>query len=231
MVYRDIHASVSAGGSDFADGGGDDGGDQSVAGVTIVQTWSTRNAEAALEWAAVNNIELSRRARLRIASSYAQQNPSAAFDWANEKSTGENSRLVRTVIETTAHNDPELAMTMSREIEDQSKQFEIRRGVVQSWATNNFENAERWVRSQPAEQHDSLFASLIEGLANQDIDAAVSRIETISTTNQRDDVIARLVHHLVEQPERAHALIDEIADENKRAQATQNFQSMQKNYF
>lgn len=109
-----------------------------------------------------------------IASEWARQDPAAALAWAGTLTT-EKSQAIGAVLGEVAKSDPKKAAEMLRGISG-SDMGEAYRSVAASYGAKNFNEAETWIRTLPADQQAAALAAAIGGLSQNDPAAAAYQL-------------------------------------------------------
>lgn len=194
---------------------------------TILQGWASVDPAGAAAYLAANPREFSmmgyggpaggRGGVSIIGSEWARQNPAAAMAWASSLGE-ERTEAISAVVGEVAKLDPAKASKMLAGMsgEDFTDAF---RNVARSYGAKNFEEAQAWIKSLPADQQDEALASAIGGLSSDDAAAAAAaQVKLMSQGAAKDRAVAEVVGDIARDDPKyaAEFLQDQGGDDAKR---------------
>ena len=126
-----------------------------------------------------------------IASEWARQDPAAALAWANSLTT-EKSQAMGAVLGEVAKTDPKKAAEMLGGIQGENL-GDAYRSVATSYGAKNFDEAQAWIRTLPADQQADAMAAAIEGLSRNDPAAAAIQLAQMQEGEAKAEATARVI--------------------------------------
>jgi hypothetical protein len=148
-----------------------------------------------------------------IASEWARQDPAAALTWAGTLTT-EKSQAISAVLGEVAKSDPQKATEMLRGIND-ADLGDAYRSVAASYGSKNFNEAQSWIRTLPADQQAAALAAAIGGLSQNDPAAAAYQLAAMPDGNAKNQAATRVIGDWARvDPVAAANLLKSQTDEN-----------------
>ena len=184
---------------------------------TVLQAWASKDPEGAAKYYSDNSRQFAMMGMMgggrgpgggggasTIASEWARQDPSAAFAWAGTLSGGEKGSAMSSVIGEVASTDPKKAagMVASMDAASQGKAYE---DIARKWGSQNFTDAEAWVRSLPTDQQSAAMASAISGLSKDNPQLAAEKIAALPAGDDRNSAVTTLAQNWSRQDPAAAA--------------------------
>ena len=147
-----------------------------------------------------------------IASEWARQDPAAALAWAGTLTT-EKSQAMGAVLGEVAKTDPKKAAEMLGGVQGVDL-ADAYRSIATSYGAKNFDEAQAWIRSLPADQQADAMASAITGLSQNDPAAAAIHLAQMQDGEAKSDATARVIGDWARvDPVAASALLRKQTDE------------------
>lgn len=187
----------------------------------LLANWASMNPRAAAEWAEKqDDTPLQRQATMFIASSYAQQDPEEALSWAATL-TGEPGQVVMSqVIQQIAQDDPERASSMVGRMKEGTHRGNAIGAVSQSWAQSDPRAALVWIAKQPSSDvTPDIYGTIFGNWANYDVDAAVSQLNFMLDTDDRNAAIRGILENAYLEPDRLDELFQRLEGAEARTLA------------
>jgi hypothetical protein len=172
---------------------------------TILQSWASVDPANAASYYAQNPREFAMMGMMGggrgpmggqggasiIAGEWARQDPAAALAWANTLTT-EKSQALSAVVGEVAKTDPKKAADMLSTMsgEDLGDAY---RSVATRYGAANFDEAQAWIRTLPADQQADALAAAISGLSNQDPQAAARQLAQMPDGDAKNDALSTVV--------------------------------------
>jgi hypothetical protein len=152
-----------------------------------------------------------------IGAEWARQNPAAAMAWASSLAEG-STEAISAVVGEVAKLDPAKASKMLAGMtgEDFNEAFQ---SVARSYGAKNFQEAQAWIKSLPADQQDEAMAAAIGGLSSDDeARAAAAQVKLLSYGAAKDRAVAEVVGDIARDDPKyaAEFLQDQGGDDAKR---------------
>jgi hypothetical protein len=194
---------------------------------TILQGWASVDPAGAAAYLAENPREFSMmgaggRAGGRdgvsiIGAEWARQNPAAAMAWASTLGEG-RAEAIGAVVGEVAKLDPAKASKMLSGMtgEDFTEAFQ---SVARSYGAKNFEEAQAWIASLPANQRDDALAAAIGGLSSDDeARAAAAQVKLMAQGSAKNRAVAEVVGDIAREDPKyaAEFLMEQGSDAAKR---------------
>jgi hypothetical protein len=126
-----------------------------------------------------------------IASEWARQDPAAALAWAGTLTT-EKSQAMGAVLGEVAKTDPKKAAEMLGGIQGEDL-GDAYRSVANSYGAKNFDEAQAWIRTLPADQQADALAAAIEGLSQNDPAAAAYQLAQMQEGEAKSEATAQVI--------------------------------------
>jgi hypothetical protein len=175
---------------------------------TILQSWASVDPVNAAKYFAANPREFAmmdmmgggrglmggQGASSIIASEWARQDPAAALAWADSLTAGKAAAMSAVVGEV-AKTDPRKAAEMLGKM-DPADRAEAYRSVAAQYGELDFNEAQTWIRSLPADEQAAALASAIGGLSNNDPTAAAKQVALMEAGEAKDRLISDVVEDL-----------------------------------
>jgi hypothetical protein len=172
---------------------------------TILQSWASVDPANAAKYYADNPREFAMMGMMGggrgpmggqggaaiIASEWARQDPAAALAWANTLTT-EKSQALSAVVGEVAKNDPKKAAEMLAGMSGGDLRDAYQR-VATAYGSSDFNEAQAWIRTLPADQQANALAAAIEGLSNKDPQAAARQLALLQDGDAKNRVLAEVV--------------------------------------
>jgi len=150
-----------------------------------------------------------------IAGEWARQDPDGAMAWANSLKQGKGS-AVASVLAEVAKTDAKKATQMLAGL-DPAEREEAYGAVANKYGAQNFDEAESWIRTLPADQQDAARSEALRGLASADINRAVAEASAMQPGDSKDRLIPDLVGILAKNDPAAAAKLA-ASQESERVQ-------------
>lgn len=172
---------------------------------TILQSWASVDPANAAKYYADNPREFAMMGMMGggrgpmggqggasiIAGEWARQDPAGALAWANTLTT-EKSQALSSVVGEVAKTDPKKAAEMLSGMSGGDLREAYSR-VAEQYGASNFDEAQAWIRSLPADQQADALASAIGGLSNKDPQAAAKQLSQMQDGDAKNDVLGEVV--------------------------------------
>lgn len=184
---------------------------------TVLQSWASKDPAGAAKYYSENSRQFSMMGMMGggrgpmggsgssvIASEWARQDPAAAFAWASSLNGNDKGTAMASVIGEVANTDPKKAAGMIATM-DESSQGRAYEDVARKWGSQNFSEAEAWVRTLPADQRDAAMASAIAGLSKDNPQLASEKIAALPAGDDRNSAINTLAQNWSRQDPAAAA--------------------------
>lgn len=126
-----------------------------------------------------------------IASEWARQDPTAAMEWAKSQNM-EKAAAMGAVVGEVAKNDPKKAAEMLNNLpgEDLNDAY---RSVATAYGAKNFDEAQAWIRTLPADQQDDAMAAAIRGLSQEDPASAAFQLSKMPEGDAKSNATAQVI--------------------------------------
>lgn len=168
---------------------------------TILQGWASVDPAAAAAYLAANPREFSmmgyggpgggRGGVSIIGAEWARQNPAAAMAWASSLGEERND-AISAVVGEVAKLDPAKASKMLAGLSGENF-TEAFRNVARSYGAKNFQEAQAWIKSLPADQQNEAMAAAIGGLSSDDeARQAAVQVRLMSDGAAKDRAVAEV---------------------------------------
>lgn len=173
---------------------------------TILQSWASVDPANAAKYYAENPREFAMMGMMGggrgpmgggqgaasiIASEWARQDPAAALAWASTLTT-EKGQALTAVVGEVAKTDPKKAAEMLATMDSTDKGGAYR-AVAAQYGAANFNEAQAWIRTLPAEEQAAAMAAAIGGLSNNNPEAAAKQLAQMEAGDAKDRVISDVV--------------------------------------
>lgn len=172
---------------------------------TILQSWASVDPANAAKYYADNPREFAMMGMMGggrgpmggqggaaiIAGEWARQDPAAALAWANTLTT-EKSQALSSVVGEVAKTDPKKAAEMLSGMSG-GDLGEAYSRVAEQFGASNFNDAQAWIRTLPADQQADALAAAIGGLSNKDPQAAAKQLAQMQDGEAKNDVLGEVV--------------------------------------
>ena len=122
-----------------------------------------------------------------IAGEWAKQDPDGAIAWANGLERGKDGALA-SVIGEVAREDPAKAASLLGSIDPEAAGGSYR-AIAESYGAKDFDAAQAWIATLPADQQAAAKASAISGLARTDPMAAAAQVATMEAGDSKDRAV------------------------------------------
>lgn len=192
---------------------------------TILQSWASVDPENAAKYYAENPREFAmmggpgpggQNGAATIASEWAKQDPVAALAWASSLSGDDKTRAMTSVIREVATTDPKKAAELAAQM-DPSERGDAYESIARSYGAKNFDEAEAWVKSLPADQQAAAMASAIAGLAQDNPELALVKAAAMAEGDEKNRAIRNSLEILSKtNPTKALAEIAKLDAEVQR---------------
>lgn len=126
-----------------------------------------------------------------IASEWARQDPAAALAWAGTLTT-EKSQAMSAVGGEVAKTDPKKAAEMIGTLQGEDL-TDAYRSVAASYGAKNFEEAQAWIRTLPADQQAEAMAAAIGGLSQDDPAAAAYQLAQMPEGDAKNEATTQII--------------------------------------
>jgi hypothetical protein len=150
-----------------------------------------------------------------IASEWARQDPEGAMAWANSLKQGKGdaiSSVLAEVAKTNARKATEMFAGM-----DAADREGAYRAIASQYGAQNFDEAQSWIRTLPADQQDAAYAEALRGLAGSNLSRAISEAAAMKPGSDKDRLVPDLVGILAKSDPAAAAKLA-ASQESERAQ-------------
>lgn len=127
-----------------------------------------------------------------IAAEWAKSNPEAALAWAQTLKGNDKDQAMTSVVRELSMTNPQKAVQLAATMEGDAKTSAYE-SIAGQWGAKNFSEAEAWIKSLPADQQDAAMASAIRSLANQDPQAASTKIASMADGDAKNRAIGEVV--------------------------------------
>ncbi|MCU0777168.1 MAG: hypothetical protein MUF86_05810 [Akkermansiaceae bacterium] len=172
---------------------------------TILQSWASVDPANAAKYYADNPREFAMMGMMGggrgpmggqggaaiIAGEWARQDPAGALAWANTLTT-EKSQALSSVVGEVAKTDPKKAAEMLTSMGGGDLRDAYRR-VAEQYGAADFNEAQSWIRTLPADQQAEALASAIGGLSNKDPQAAARQLLQMQDGEAKNRVLGEVV--------------------------------------
>lgn len=172
---------------------------------TILQSWASTDPANASKYYSANPREFAMMGMMGggrgpmggqggasiIATEWARQDPAAALAWASSLTT-EKSQAMSAVVGEVAKTDPAKAASMLSSLNG-TDLADAYRSVATQYGASDFNAAQAWIRTLPADQQAEALASAIGGLSNKDPEAAARQLSLMQDGDAKNDIIGEVV--------------------------------------
>ncbi len=172
---------------------------------TIIQSWASVDPENAAKYYAENPREFAMMGMMGggrgpmggqggasiIASEWARQDPTAALSWANSLTT-EKSQALSAVVGEVAKTDPKKAAEMLTSMKG-ADLGDAYQSVAARYGAADFNEAQAWIRTLPADQQADALAAAIGGLSNKDPQAAARQLALMQDGEAKNEALSTVV--------------------------------------
>ncbi len=175
---------------------------------TVLQSWASKDPQAAAKYYSENSRQFAMMGMMGgrgpmggggggasvIASEWARQDPSAALAWAGSLTGNEKSSAMSSVIREVASSDPKKAATMVASM-DEAGRGQAYEDIARKWGSQNFSDAEFWIRTLPADQQGAAMAAALAGLSKDNPQLASAKIAALPEGDARNEAVNTLVRN------------------------------------
>lgn len=172
---------------------------------TILQSWASVDPANAAKYYAANPREFAMMGMMGggrgpmggqggaaiIAGEWARQDPAGALAWVNTLTT-EKSQALSSVVGEVAKTDPKKAAEMLAGMSGGDLGAAYSR-VAEQYGASNFDEAQSWIRTLPADQQADALASAIGGLSNKDPEAAARQLAQMQDGEAKNRVFDEVI--------------------------------------
>ena len=198
---------------------------------TILQSWASTDPANAAKYYAANPREFAMMGMMGggrgpmgggqgpasiIASEWARQDPAAALAWAGTLTT-DQAQAMTAVIGAVAQSDPQKAASMLASMTSTDK-TEAYATIATKYGALDFNAAQAWIRTLPADAQAAALASAIGGLANTDAPSAARQVALMPAGDARDGAVAIVAGDLARVDPQAAADFIKQQDSEKAQQ-------------
>ena len=138
-----------------------------------------------------------------IAAEWARQDPAAAMAWASGLESGKGQAMTSVVAEV-AKTDPRKAAEMLASMDSDDKGGAYR-AVAEQYGALDFNAAQAWVRTLPADEQAEALASAIGGLSNTNPEQAALQVKSMEAGEAKDRLIGDIAGDLARKDPAAAA--------------------------
>lgn len=138
-----------------------------------------------------------------IAAEWARQDPAAAMAWASGLESGKGQAMTSVVAEV-AKTDPRKAAEMLAAMDSDDKGGAYR-AVAEQYGALDFNAAQAWVRTLPADEQAEALASAIGGLSNTNPEQAALQVKSMEAGEAKDRLIGDIAGDLARKDPAAAA--------------------------
>ncbi len=170
---------------------------------TVMQSWAANSPEEAADYYTQNPNEFRTTAMMRgrggrgagstaavIATEWARQDSAGAMKWAESLEGRDQREAVSGVIAEVAKEDPSDAVAMLSSITDPDAKQDAQNSIAREWGKQDWDEAQAWVATLPADEQGEVMARALRGLADADPEKAAANITAVAEGEARDDVAA-----------------------------------------
>ena len=172
---------------------------------TILQSWASTDPANAAKYYAANPREFAMMGMMGggrgpmggqggasiIASEWARQDPAAALAWASSLTT-EKSQAMGAVVGEVAKTDPAKAASMLASMSGTDLK-DAYRSVATQYGASDFNAAQAWIRTLPADEQAAALAAAIGGLSNKDPEAAARQLALMQDGDEKNNVVGEVI--------------------------------------
>ena len=157
-----------------------------------------------------------------IAMVWIQSDPDAALSWIVERDRTEREAILPMAVHWVVQQDLDTAMRWLPRLDEESQQAWRAQIAATLALQGSVEEAQTFVaRYEGSDDYPQLLASVINGVAQTDVTAAIEMAGRVPAGVERDVLYSDLIRQYGQQdPQRAAALLSSIADDSQRTQAT-----------
>lgn len=182
---------------------------------TILQSWASTDPANAAKYYAENPRDFAMMGMMGrgpgggqtgssiIASEWARQDPAAAMAWASSLTT-EKSEAMRSVIGEMAKTDPASAISMLSQM-DEGDRSGAYRSIASEYGAKDFDAAQAWISTLPADEQARTLASAIDGLSNTNPQLAALELSQMEEGDAKDRLLPDVVSDLARSDVQAAA--------------------------
>lgn len=168
---------------------------------TVMQSWASKYPQDAATYYQNNTAEFrmggmmgGRRGRggstaQVIATEWARQDTKGAMAWALSLEGRDQAEAIRGVFSEAAKEDPAAAAAMLASVTNPEAKLDAQGSIAREWGAKDWNAAQSWISSLPADQQGDAMARAIRGLADQDPKLAATKIGAIPEGDDRNDAI------------------------------------------
>ena len=138
-----------------------------------------------------------------IATEWARQDPTAAMAWAASLTSGKGQAM-NAVVSELAKTDPRKAAEMISQFDADSKEGAYR-SVAAQYGAKDFNEAQAWIRTLPADDQAGALAAAIGGLSNTDPEKAALQVAAMEDGNAKNRLVADIAGDLARKDPQAAA--------------------------
>ncbi len=138
-----------------------------------------------------------------IATEWARQDPAAAMAWAASLTTGKGQAM-NAVVSELAKTDPRKAAEMISQFDEASK-ADAYRAVASQYGAKDFNEAQAWIRTLPADDQAAALAAAIGGLSNSDPEKAAQQVSAMADGDAKDRLVGNIARDLARKDPQAAA--------------------------
>jgi len=195
---------------------------------TILQSWASTDPANAAKYYAENPRDFAMMGMMGgrgpgggqsgasiIASEWARQDPAAAMAWASSLTT-EKGDAMRSVISEMAKTDPASAIAMLSQM-DEGDRSGAYGSIASEYGAKDFDGAQAWISTLPADQQAKALASAIDGLSNTNPQLAAMELSKMEAGEAKDRLLPDVVSDLARSDvEAAAKLVKEQGSEESQ---------------
>ncbi|NWK56752.1 hypothetical protein HW115_14110 [Verrucomicrobiaceae bacterium N1E253] len=169
---------------------------------TVMQSWASKDPQGAAQYYQDNPGEFRMSGMMGgrgrgggastagvIATEWARQDSAGALTWAQSLEGRDQRDAIRNVFSESAKSDPSEAAAMLGTVTDPEAKKEAQNSVAREWGKQNWEDAQTWIASLPADDQAGASSQALRGLAETDPEKAAGNISMVPEGEARDDVM------------------------------------------
>lgn len=170
---------------------------------TLMQSWTARSPQDAAAYFANNPTEFNvgrteilpgskKSTASIIAAELLRQDPAGAMKWAESLGKHHMGEAVQGIIMGTAIENPAEAAAMISSIADADTQKMAEKSLFSDWGKKNWDEAQTWIATLPADNQANALGLALRGLAGADPKAAAGKLTSIPEGAERDETASKI---------------------------------------
>ena len=160
---------------------------------SVIRSWASSNPVAASQFFEENADDMGGRRGPggpagQIAREWAKQDPVAALDWAQGLEGDAGRQAVGDIFSQLTIDDPARATELAAGLSGE-QQSEAYGSIARAWSREDFDAAEQWINSLPADQRDPAMVQAINSLSDDDPALAALKVAGLTDQGAIEDAV------------------------------------------